>query len=138
MKPESISCVFCSIVAANDPHHEIVWQDGRHIAFLNTRPSNPGHLLLIPREHTDYLFDLSPEAYAALMETSRKLAAPLRIFSGGRRIALAVEGFQVPHVHVHLVPVAATRDLCKKSVEALPETLAREGGALRVLYRGLA
>ncbi len=127
-------CVFCAIVAANEPHHEIVWQDERHVAFLNKRPTNPDHLLVIPRAHTDYAFDLSPEAYAALMEASRKLAVPLRAFSGEKRIALAIDGFHVPHVHVHLVPVEKTGDLCSPATDPSPDELASRGDSLRKLF----
>jgi histidine triad (HIT) family protein len=130
-------CVFCTIVEKNDPHHEIVWQDERHIAFLNRYPTNPGHLLVIPRAHTDYAFDLAPEAYAALLEASRALAAPLKAYTGKKRIALAIDGFHVPHVHVHLVPVEKTGDLCNASAEADPEALAVAGDALRALYTDL-
>ncbi len=127
-------CVFCMIAEKNDPHHEIVWQDERHVAFLNRYPTNPGHVLVIPRAHTDYAFDLSPEAYAALMEASRKLAVPLRAFSGEKRIALAIDGFHVPHVHVHLVPVDKTGDLCNPATDPSPDELRTHGDALRQLF----
>ena len=132
-----MTCTFCSIVEKNDPHHEIVWQDEHHVAFLNKFPTNPAHTLVIPRAHTDYAFDLSPEAYAALMEVSRKLAIPLKTFSGEKRVALAIDGFHVPHVHVHLVPVDKTGDLCLPTHEPSPEELRKTGDALRALFASI-
>ena len=132
-----MSCVFCSVVEKNDPHHEIVWQDAEHIAFLNRFPTNHGHTLVIPRAHIEYAFDLAPDAYARLMEASRKLAAPLRSYAASERIALAIDGFHVPHVHVHLVPVSKTGDLCLPAQAPSDETLAEVGDALRARFKDI-
>ncbi len=132
-----MSCVFCSIVENNDPHHEIVWEDERHIAFLSKQSAHPGHTLVIPREHIDYVFDLPSEAYSRLMEAGRKLAGPLKAHSGSERIAVAIDGFQVPHVHVHLVPVNKTGDLCMPTREPSAEELHMHGEALRAVYKDI-
>lgn len=130
-----MSCVFCSIIENNDPHHEIVWSDEQHLAFLNIYPAQPGHLLVIPRAHTDYAFDLPPGDFNALMEASRRLALPLKAELKPERVALAIDGFHVPHVHVHLVPSNKSGDLLKKRDERAPaEELARMGERLRAAF----
>lgn len=105
--PDSI---FAQIVRGEAPAHR-VWEDDAFLAFLDLRPIRPGHTLLIPKEAPDSVFDLAPEVYAGLWERARRLEAPLREATGARRVGLVVEGFGVPHAHVHLVPIDALGDL---------------------------
>ena len=97
-------CVFCRIVAGSAAA-DVVYEDDTHLAFLPLEHINPGHVLVIPKRHVDYLFDLDGEHYVALWRVAARLAPGLRNATAARRIAVAVEGFSVPHVHVHLVPV---------------------------------
>ncbi|MEJ0054096.1 MAG: HIT family protein [bacterium] len=127
-----MNCVFCSVVEKNEPHHEIVWSDKRHIAFLNIKPAQPGHVLVIPRKHVDDGFDLSSEEFGALMEASRRLAVPLKAVLNPSRVALALEGFHVPHAHVHLIPVNKSGDMMNETKEPVPsEELVPIAEALR-------
>lgn len=103
-------CIFCEIVAGRAPAR-VVYSDADHLAFFPLEHINPGHVLLIPRKHTDYLFDLPADAYQSLWATAAKLAPALRAATEARRIGVAVEGFSVPHVHVHLVPINAFDEL---------------------------
>ncbi len=105
-------CVYCSIIEKNDPHHEVVWENDSHIAFLTIRPEQPGHILVIPKAHTDYVFDLPRDEYASLMETCRGLARPLKETLGANRLAVVISGFEIPHVHVSLVPAKNHGALC--------------------------
>jgi len=107
---ETRPCIFCEIVAGRAPE-KLVFEDADHIAFFALEHINPGHLVLIPRRHTDYLFDMDSPAYHALWAVAAKLAPGLRSVTSAPRIGVAVEGFAVPHVHVHLVPVYAGHDL---------------------------
>lgn len=133
----NMNCVFCAIVSDNNPHHEIVWQDGAHVAFLSIRPTAPGHTLVIPRDHVDYAFDLNAPAFGALMEASRKIAVPLKELTGAVRIGLAIDGFQVPHAHVHLVPVHQSGDLCLSPQDIAPEELRATGDRFRAAYASI-
>jgi histidine triad (HIT) family protein len=103
-------CIFCEIVAGRAPAR-VVFEDASHLAFFPLEHINPGHLVLIPRRHTDYLFDLDVASYQALWATAARIAPGLREATGARRIGVAVEGFSVPHVHVHLVPINAFDEL---------------------------
>jgi histidine triad (HIT) family protein len=104
------SCVFCSIIRGELPAR-VVYEDAGHIAFFPLEHINPGHVVLIPKQHTDYLFDLDPVLYHDLWATVARIAPALRDATSARRVGVAVEGFHVPHAHVHLVPINAADEL---------------------------
>lgn len=112
---EPTDCIFCEIVAGRAPA-AIVWENAEFVAFLDHQPIQPGHLLLVPREHIDDLFDLETPGYRSLWDCARHLAIPLKQATGADRIGVAVEGYGVPHLHVHLVPINKLGDLdpCKQ------------------------
>jgi histidine triad (HIT) family protein len=107
---DSTSCVFCEIVAGRIPAR-IVFEDAEHMAFFPLEHINPGHVVLVPRRHIDYLFDMDTPNYQSLWATAAQLAPGLRSVTSAKRVAVAVEGFTVPHVHVHLVPVYSGDEL---------------------------
>ena len=112
--------IFDRIVRGEAPAHR-VWEDGAFLAFLDTRPSRPGHVLLIPKEVSerggDDVFALPPDVYAALWERARRLAGPVREAMDARRVGVVVEGFGVAHAHVHLIPLDKVGDLGPQSEE---------------------
>lgn len=97
-------CVFCKIVSREIPCHK-VWEDEKHLAFLDIHPMREGHTLVVPKAHAAYLFDLNQDAYDSLMRAVKTVAAKLRPAMGVPRIGVAVEGFEVDHAHVHLIPM---------------------------------
>jgi histidine triad (HIT) family protein len=105
-----MACIFCSIAAGKIPCHR-VWENRGYLLMLDIRPIAPGHLLLLPKKHADDLFKLPERDYARLLTTARKAATVLRRATGAKRIGLVVEGFGVPHVHVHLVPIEKPGEL---------------------------
>jgi len=105
-----MSCVFCEIVAGRVPAR-VVFENEQHLAFFPLEHINPGHVVLIPKRHVDYLFDMDAPSYSALWAIAAKLAPGLRSVTSAKRVGVAVEGFAVPHVHVHLVPVYAGDEL---------------------------
>ena len=115
---DSTACVFCQIVAGRLPART-VYEDADHIAFFPLEHINPGHLVLIPKHHTNYLFDLNSAAYQALWATTARIAGPLKDVTAAKRVGVAVEGFSVPHVHVHIVPLYAFDDLNPSRARAL-------------------
>ncbi len=110
--------MFCQIVAGRAPART-VYEDADHLAFFPLEHINPGHVVLIPKQHTDYLFDLSPIAYQSLWAAAARIASPLKEVMSAKRVGVAVEGFSVPHVHVHLVPIYAFDDLNPSRAKAL-------------------
>ena len=104
------NCIFCKVVKEDIPSVKI-FEDGKYLAFLDISPINPGHVLVIPKKHADYLFDLNDEEYKELMLTAKKIAKIIKERLKPKRVGLAVEGFFVPHVHVHLVPLNRGNEL---------------------------
>lgn len=98
-----MTSVFTKILAGEIPGHR-VWEDERHVALLDIRPVQPGHTLVVPKREVSYLFDMSPAEQAALWDAVRKVEAHLKAKLGFRRAVLMVIGWEVPHVHVHVIP----------------------------------
>ena len=98
------NCIFCKIVKGDIPCVKI-WENEKYLAFLDLNPVNPGHTLLIPKKHTDYIFDLEDNEYQELMLQGKRLAKILKDNLNPKRVGLVVEGFAIPHVHIHLIPI---------------------------------
>ncbi len=98
------NCVFCRIIKG-EIGADKVYEDEKFFAFLDMKPVNPGHVLLVPKQHTDYIFDIEEPIYSELFQTAKKLAEPIKKAIRPRRVGIAVEGFGVPHAHIHLVPL---------------------------------
>ena len=101
--------IFSKIIAGEIPCYKIT-EDEYHIAFLDVNPNAKGHTLCVPKKEINKLFDLDATSYAALMEFSRTVALGLRKTVPCKRIGMTVIGLEVPHVHVHLVPLNAMED----------------------------
>jgi histidine triad (HIT) family protein len=103
-------CVFCQIVQGKLTAHKI-WEDERFLAILDINPNTPGHTLLLPKIHEPYVFDLEPDLYSGLFERARKLSTPILEVTKAKRIGVVIQGFTVPHVHLHLIPMNDVHDL---------------------------
>ncbi len=103
-------CKFCQI-AQKKVQDYVFWEDEDFIAFLDHNPANPGHCMIIPKKHTDYFFDLEDELYLKLFKIAKKLSKPLKQAVGAKRIGIAVVGFDVPHAHLHLIPLHGSNEL---------------------------
>ena len=115
-----MDCVFCALVAGRIPARKV--HEGRdHVAFLPLKHFNPGHTLLVPHRHVEYVFDMEDGEYHALFSLAKRIAPAIRRVSGAARVGVLIEGFSVPHVHVHLVPVNALADIDPKRERALPD-----------------
>ena len=101
-----MSCAFCRIVAGELPAH-VVLDDDLFLAFLDTRPLFPGHVLLVPKEHHETLWDLPPDLLGPLTERTQRLAVAIRDATESAGIFTAINNVvsqSVPHLHVHVVP----------------------------------
>jgi len=101
--------IFSKIIAGEIPCTR-VWQDPDHFAFLDIRPVQPGHTLVVPKREVSYLFDLSEEEYGSLWRAVRTVEARLRQALGCERVVISVVGWEIPHVHVHLIPTNGIGD----------------------------
>ena len=105
-----MSSIFTKILRGELPCHKIDETDDC-FAFLDINPNTKGHTLCILKKEIDYIFDLSSEDYQKLMNFSRKIAIALKKSVNCKRIALSVVGLEVPHVHVHLIPLESMSDM---------------------------
>ena len=105
-----MSSIFTKIIRGELPCHKIDETDDC-FAFLDINPNSKGHTLCILKKEIDYIFDLSSEDYQKLMNFSRKIAIALKKSVNCKRIALSVVGLEVPHVHVHLIPLESMSDM---------------------------
>ena len=101
--------IFSKIISRELPAY-IVAEDEQHIAFLDINPNAFGHTLCVPKKEVDKLFDLSELAYKELMLFSRRVALAIEQVVPCKRVGLSVIGLEVPHVHVHLIPLSAMSD----------------------------
>ncbi len=102
--------IFTKIINGEIPSYKIL-EDEKHIAFLDVRPLKEGHVLCVPKKETDYIFDLSDSELSGLMLFSKKVALAMKKSISCNRIGVAVIGLEVPHTHVHLVPIDKIADL---------------------------
>ena len=103
-------CVFCKIVQGEIPCYK-VYEDDDFLAFLDINPITPGHLVVIPKEHEGYIFNLSDDLYHGIFDVAKKLSFPLQKTIQSKRIGIAIEGFGVDHAHLHLVPINKGNEL---------------------------
>ena len=115
-----MSSIFSRIIAGEIPCYKVA-EDQNHIAFLDVNPNAKGHTLCVPKKEVDKLFDLDAQAYSELMEFSRNVALGLRKAVPCKRIGMTVIGIEVPHVHVHLIPLKDMKDATFTKKELLDE-----------------
>ena len=104
-----MASIFTKIINREIPGH-IVTEDEKHIAILDINPNAKGHTLCIPKREVNKIFDLEEEEYLDLMAFSRKVAIALEKTVSCKRIGVSVIGLEVPHVHVHLIPLNTMED----------------------------
>ena len=105
-----MASIFSRIVAGEIPSYKVAESD-RYYAFLDIAPLAEGHTLVIPKQEVDYLFDLDSETYRGLWDFAAKVARAQKAALPCKRIGVAVLGMEVPHTHIHLVPLQSEADL---------------------------
>ena len=102
--------IFTKIINKEIPAY-IIDENDDFIAFLDVFPLAKGHVLVIPKKQVDYIFDLEPEIYAGLWGFANKMAKRIEKAIPCKRIGIAVIGLEVPHAHVHLIPLQSVEDI---------------------------
>jgi histidine triad (HIT) family protein len=105
-----MATIFSKIIKGEIPCYKIA-EDNRYFAFLDINPLKAGHTLVVPKQETDYVFDLDDDQLAGLMVFSKKVAAAIKSVIPCNRIAIAVVGIEVTHAHVHLIPMDTMNDI---------------------------
>ena len=108
-------------------------EDANYLAFLDIRPINPGHTLVIPKKEIDYIFDLDDQVLSGLLIFARRVAHKIRKSVDCQRVGIMVAGLEVPHAHVHLVPITSVGDLnFAKAKPAAADELAKLAEKIRL------
>ena len=102
--------IFSKIVSGEIPCYKIAESEA-YLAFLDVRPAKRGHTLCIPKIENDYIFDLNDDALAGLVIFSKRVAKAIEKAIPCKRIGVAVVGLEVPHTHIHLIPIDSIKDL---------------------------
>lgn len=105
-----MASIFTSIINGDIPCYKVA-EDSNFIAFLDINPNAKGHTLCVPKKEVNKIFDLEEDLYNALMSFSRKVAKALEITVPCKRVGMAVIGLEVPHVHVHLIPLNDMKEM---------------------------
>jgi histidine triad (HIT) family protein len=105
-----MATIFTKIINGEIPCYKIA-EDDRYFAFLDINPLKAGHTLAVPKEETDYLFDLEDDQLSGLIIFSKKVAEAIKAAIPCNRIGVAVLGLEVPHAHIHLVPMDSMDDV---------------------------
>ena len=125
-----MSSIFTKIINGEIPCYKIA-EDENYLAFLDVNPNAKGHTLCVPKQEIDKIFDMDETLYLGLMQFSRKVAIALEKTVPCKRIGVAVIGLEVPHTHVHLIPLNQMEDmrfqnkvaLSKEEFEALAKAI---------------
>ena len=105
-----MASIFTKIIEGEIPAYKVA-EDEKFIAFLDVNPNSKGHTLCVPKEEVDKIFDMAENLYLELMQFSRKVAIALEKTVPCKRVGMAVVGLEVPHVHVHLIPLNDMEDM---------------------------
>lgn len=120
-----MSTIFDKIIAGEIPCHKVAENDD-FLAFLDVFPLQKGHVLVIPKKPVDYIFNLENQDFVALHLFSKKVAEGLKVAIPCKKIGVAVIGLEVPHAHIHLVPMNAVSDMdFGKKIQLSQEELAQ-------------
>lgn len=120
-----MASIFSKIIAGEIPSYSIA-EDDKHYAFLDINPLAEGHTLVVPKREVDYIFDLSDNEFAELQLFAKRVAEAIRATMPCKRVGVAVIGLEVPHAHIHLVPVNTEADLDfrREKLKPAPERMA--------------
>lgn len=124
--------IFTRIIAGEIPCYKIA-EDERYFAFLDIRPLTKGHTLVVPKQETDYIFDLEQDLFLGLHAFSKRVADAIQQAIPCTRVGVCVMGLEVPHAHIHLIPFSQMEEmnfanpklnLSKEEMEAIAQSIA--------------
>lgn len=108
-------CIFCKIVEGELPSSR-VYEDDSVLVFLTIEAINPGHTLVIPKRHIESVWDMEDSLYAKTMDVVKKISVALDLAFEPKKVGILVAGWEVPHSHVHVVPMEVSGDLTSKKL----------------------
>jgi histidine triad (HIT) family protein len=126
--------IFSRIIAGELPGR-FVWKDDRAVAFLSIAPMMPGHTLVVPREDVDHWIDLDPDLTAHLFQVAQQIGKAQQLEWNPARVGVLIMGEEVPHAHIHVVPVNSPAELSFAHVDTSPDRAALDDAAARIRAR---
>jgi histidine triad (HIT) family protein len=126
-----MATLFTSIINGDIPGR-FVWRDDRAVVFLTIAPIRPGHALVVPIEEVDHWIDLDPDLASHLMVVAREVGRAQQAAFEPERIGLIVAGLEVPHTHLHLIPIDSEGDLSFSKADHSPDAAALDDAAERI------
>lgn len=105
-----MASIFSRIIAGEIPSYKIA-EDENYFAFLDINPLTEGHTLIVPKKEVDYIFDLDDTTLAEMVLFAKKVAAKIKQKIACKRVAVVVLGLEVPHAHIHLIPIQSENDV---------------------------
>ena len=119
-----MASIFTKIIQGEFPCYKI-YEYSQVLAFLSIDPINPGHTLVVPKVEVDHFMDVPKADFSAVFSAAQPIGRAIREATGCRRVGMAVQGFEVPHFHLHLIPLQGPEDFdFRKARRAPPEALA--------------
>lgn len=126
-----MATIFTKIANGEIPCHNI-WEDERFFAFLDIHPVQPGMTLIIPKREIDSAFEMEDDEYCAFLRAAKDLVGPIQRAMGVGRVGLVIEGLEVPHAHIKLIPLSKPQDLHAPAQDATDAELAAVAEKIRV------
>lgn len=105
-----MSTIFSKILSGEIPAYKVL-EDDKHLAFLDVFPLQKGHVLVIPKEETDYIYDMGDNQLGEMMIFSKKVAKKIKVAFPCPKVGIAVVGLEVAHAHIHLIPIESVGDM---------------------------
>lgn len=117
-----MATIFSRIISGEIPNYKVA-EDDRFYAFLDVKPLKKGHTLVVPKQEVDYIFDLDDKTLGDMMIFAKKVAAKIKEGMGSKKVAVVVIGLEVPHAHIHLIPLDHESDIDfkKERLQLSPE-----------------
>lgn len=116
-----MATIFSRIAAGEIPSYKVA-EDDRFFAFLDINPVQPGHTLVIPKQEVDYIFDIDADEYLAFQSFARRVALAIKEAVPCLKVGMAVIGLEVPHAHIHLIPLNDNGDMDFRATKQLPQS----------------
>lgn len=127
-----MATIFSRIVAGEIPSYKVA-ENERYYAFLDINPLAKGHTLVIPKQEVDYFYDLDDDTLEGMIIFAKQVAQKIKAFSGCKKVATVVLGLEVPHAHIHLIPMNSEKDVdfTREKLVLTPEEFSEIASALR-------
>ncbi|MGL4519966.1 MAG: HIT family protein [Phocaeicola sp.] len=134
-----MATIFSKIVAGEIPSYKIA-ENAYYYAFLDINPLTKGHTLVIPKREVDYYFDLTGEEIAGIQQFAKQVAQAIQSVCPCKRIGQAVIGLEVPHAHIHLIPIEDESDMLFSNprLEMAPEEFEQLAASIHNVWKGLS